>query len=60
MKKTYIFNAVMIALFVIFIIFLKIMSVEFSKIENNVVDKYDEKIITTHTTKNDIEKIIYK
>lgn len=33
------------------------MSVEFSKIENTVVDKYDEKIITTYTTKNDIEKL---
>ncbi len=33
------------------------MSVEFSKIENKVVDKYDEKIITTYITKNDIEKL---
>lgn len=53
MKKIYIINIVMIALF---IIFFKIMSVEFTKIENKVVDKYDEKVITTYTTRDDIEK----
>ena len=33
------------------------MSAEFAKIENEVVDKYDEKVIVTYTTKNEIEKL---
>ena len=57
MKKVYIVNIVWVSLIIVFVIFYKIMSAEFAKIENEVVDKYDEKVIVTYTTKNDIEKL---
>lgn len=57
MKNVYIVNIVWISLIIVFVIFYKIMSGEFAKIENEVVDKYDEKVIVTYTTKNDIEKL---
>lgn len=57
MKKLYIINITLIVLILILFIFLKIMSVEFAKIENQIVDKLDEPVITTYTTKNDIEKL---
>lgn len=57
MKKIYIVNIVWVSLIIVFVIFYKIMSGKFAKIENEVVDKYDEKVIVTYTTKNDIEKL---